>query len=159
MPEYVLIRGGLRAIEELLEEYKRLIYRYNELLRGTGLYLKPMHVVTRETRLGRLRYIYIGRYWWRVSYAGKSGKTSRVKWVYLGREKPPEASSLPDPPEHPVAGLTYAIVNGGDVVLRREVYERYRWLFEGYEAVPLGVDEPSPHPRRRPVTRAGGGRR
>ncbi|KSW12232.1 hypothetical protein CF15_05620 [Pyrodictium occultum] len=126
--------NGLEAVERLLEEYRRRIYRYNSLIRGTGFYLKPMHIVTKNTPEGKRTYYYIGRYWWRVLYQGKSGSTSRVKWIYVGREKPRELEGYPDPPEHPVAGLRFT-VEGRDIILDRRVYEKYRWVFEGYEAV------------------------
>jgi len=134
MPCRVRVRGGYRALEAALEEHKRLIYEYNTLLRGTGYYLKPVHIVTRRTSNGKARYLYIGRYWWRLSYAGKKGHTSRVQWIYVGKEKPEELGSLPDPPTSPLQGLTVRI-EGDDVVLDEKLYQRYRWLFEGYEAV------------------------
>ena len=131
---YLRIINGLDAVERLLEEYKRKIYRYNSLIRDTGFYLKPLHIVSRRVDDGRRTYYYFGRYWWRVVYAGKSGKTSRVKWIYVGREKPSELAGYPDPPSYPIAGLRFS-VDGRDVIIDRRVYEKYRWVFEGYTVV------------------------
>ncbi len=131
MPRYLIIRGARRAIEEAVDRFLRDIYRYNSLLRGTGYYLKPVHIVTRETRFGRLRYIYIGRYWWRLERRG-----GRLRWRYVGREKPAELADVPEPPSSPLSGLVYA-VKGDDVIIRLEVYRRFRWLFEGFEAEQL----------------------
>ena len=107
------------------------IYRYNASIRGTGYYLKPVHMVARSVGGERRTYYYIGRYWWRLSYAGKSGRTSRVRWTYVGREKPP---GLPEPPANPFEGLRFYVV-GDDVFLDKDVYARFRWLFEGFKVV------------------------
>jgi hypothetical protein len=134
MPKRVRIVNGLEAVEKLLEEYRRLLYRYNSLVSSKGYYLKPVHVVVRDTPYGRKKYVYIGRYWWKVKYAGKKGSTSKVKWTYVGREKPRELLGYPDPPHHPLIGLSY-IVDGRDVILELKKYEKFRWVFEGYKAV------------------------
>ncbi len=131
MPRYLLVKGGRRALEEVLERYLRDIYRYNSMLRGTSYYLKPVHMVTRSTRYGRLRYVYIGRYWWRLEY-----RDGKLRWRYVGREKPEELRDKPDPPRNPLAGLVYA-VSGEDVIVREDVYKRYKWVFEGLTVVPL----------------------
>lgn len=131
----VRIIDGLKAIERLLEEYRRMIYRYNSIIAEKGFYLKPVHIVVREVDGVKRRYVYIGRYWWRVSYAGKKGRISRVKWVYVGREKPRELIGYPDPPPHPLVGLSY-IVEGNDVIMDANTFKRYKWVFEGYKVVP-----------------------
>ena len=136
MPRRLRVIGGLRAVEAIIEEYKRMIYQYNSLIAGTGYYLKPMHIVTRRTESGYKRYIYIGRYWWKVSYAGKKGKTSRIRWIYIGRDKPPELQNYPDPPRHPIEGLRF-VAEGEDIILDERTYQRFSWLFKGYRVEPV----------------------
>ncbi len=141
------VRGGLYAVKKLLSAYVRSLYRYNQLVRGRGYYLKPIHTVTRRLPDGtRIVYQYIGRYWWKISYCGKKGRTSRVCWKYVGREKPKELSDLPDPPPNPLVGLRYR-VEGDDVILDEDDYERFKWVFAGYE-VTVVDEEPSPQRER-----------
>ena len=141
------VRGGLRAVRAALERYLRQLYSYNSMARRHGVYLKPVHVVVRSVGGVRRTYYYVGRYWWRVEYAGKSGRTSRLRWRYLGREKPRELSgSLPDPPPNPLEGLSFYAV-GDDVYVSEEVYQRFRWVFEGYEVEECeGKGYPASHP-------------
>ncbi len=136
MPRSILVKNGLKAIETLLEDYRRAVYAYNSLISGTGYYLKPTHVVTRRLEDGtRLRYIYIGRYWWRLSYVSRRGGKGGVKWRYIGKEKPAALKDYPDPPEPPLAGLRFALLGGDDILVPWDVYERFKWLFKGYKAV------------------------
>jgi hypothetical protein len=130
----VRVKGGWRAIEQLLEDYKSRIYKYNSTISKTGFYLKPVHVVVKSTSAGKRKYIYIGRYWWKISYVGRQGKTSRIRWVYVGTEKPRELIGYPDPPPHPLVGLSLA-VEGDDVILDESMYRRFSWLFKGYQVV------------------------
>ncbi len=97
--------------QRILDEYKLKLYRYNRSIRRLGYYLKPVHIVYKRS-LGRVvKYVYYGRYWYRLEYVGKKGRTSRIKWVYVGREKPlPE---IPNPPEHPLEGLVLRIDDTG----------------------------------------------
>ena len=124
-------------MEEALEELRRLVYRYNELLRGTGYYLKPVHIVTKRVEGERRRYIYIGRYWWRLSVSsGRRG--SRVKWSYVGKEMPPELRGrVPPPPSSRLAGLRYIALGNGDIIVPCDVYKRFNWLFQGLALEPL----------------------
>ncbi len=133
MPRFFLVKNGLDAVASLLEEYKRAIYRYNSMIRGTGYYLKPIHVVVKHDTSGEKKYIYVGRYWWRVVYVGKKGKTSRVKWIYVGKEKPAELKDYPDPPSHILVGFSFIVLNDRDILVREDVFKRYRWIFTGYE--------------------------
>lgn len=129
----VRIRNGYKAIREMLEEYKRLIYRYNSVISGTGYYLKPTHIVTKKLPDGtRLKYVYIGRYWWKITYASKKGRKGGIRWKYVGREKPSELLHYPDPPENPLTGLRFTI-DGDDIILDCSIYKRFKWLFAGYE--------------------------
>ncbi len=125
----IRIRGGASYFNKLLEEYIQMIYRYNSVIRETGYYLKPVHIVTKHTSDGKKTYIYVGRYWWRIKYVGKRGKTSRIKWMYIGRVKPPELRDYPDPPQHPLVGLTVAI-DGDDLLVDEKALRKYRWVFE-----------------------------
>ncbi len=113
----IRVKDGWKALLELLEPYRRAVYEYNEKIRGSGYYLRPFHVVCR----GRKRYIYIGRYWYRVEYRGRRGTTSLVRWIYVGSRKPDP--NLPDPPSCPLDGLK-VVVEGGDLVVDAEAYER-----------------------------------
>lgn len=106
---------------EMLSE----IYEYNNRIKNAGYYLKPIHMTTRRLVDGTvLKYYYYGRYWYRV----ERNERGRVKWVYLGREKP--SPDLPDPPKNPLEGVVIKKYNGrveiefsSESVLR-EVYER-----------------------------------
>lgn len=69
---------------------RRIAYEYNELIRGRGVYLKPVHLVYKEEKV----YIYMGRYWYRLER-----KQGKLKWRYLGKTKPYD--DLPDPPVIP----------------------------------------------------------
>ncbi len=130
----IRVRNGYQAIKAVLEDFLKEVYRYNSLLKGTGFYLKPVHIVTRRLSDGtRLRYMYIGRYWWRLSYEPKRRGGKGLRWRYVGREKPPELHGYPDPPTSPLHGL-HVIVDGDDVLIDCKLYERYRWVFEGYTA-------------------------
>ena len=131
----VRIRGGYKAVTEALEAYKREIYRYNSVISGTGFYLKPVHIVTRRLPDGtRRRYLYIGRYWWRLGYTSDRGR-KRLRWRYIGTEKPPELKGYPRPPSSPLQGLR-VVVEGEDVLVDCSLFRRYRWLFKGYTAEP-----------------------
>ncbi len=78
-------------LKELERLYREELYHYNSLIQWSKIKLKPMHIVVSKGR----RYIYLGRYWYRVEY-----KEGRVVWTYLGKEKP--LSCLPDPPLNPL---------------------------------------------------------
>jgi hypothetical protein len=101
------------------------IYEYNNKIRDTGYYLKPVHMSTRRLADGTVvKYYYYGRYWYRV----EKGESGSVRWIYLGREKP--SPQLPDPPRNPLEGVVVKKYNGkieieflSEEVLR-EVYER-----------------------------------
>lgn len=133
MPRLLLVKKGLEAVARLLEEYKRDLYSYNSMIRETGYYLKPVHIVVKNTVDGRKRYVYVGRYWWRIVYTGKKGKTSRIKWIYVGKEKPQELKNYPDPPGNPLVGFSFIPVDNGDILVREDVFKRYSWLFTGHE--------------------------
>lgn len=102
-------------LNDILNEYKRVLYEYNKLVSSRGYRLKPVHMVVKKTPLGKVKYLYFGRYWYRVVYTGKTGRTSRVKWVYLGKNKPEE--DLPDPPKHPLEGIVVKIDSTGVYII------------------------------------------
>jgi hypothetical protein len=127
--------GGLNAFKAVLELYLRKLYEYNTLARRYGVYLKPVHIVVRVVGAEKRTYYYVGRYWWRIEYAGKQGRTSRLRWKYIGREKPAELKDvLPDPPRNPLEGLKFYAI-GDDVVVDRETYEKFSWVFAGRKVV------------------------
>jgi len=78
-------------LNKLTEVYKLRLYEYNTLIKDYGLKLKPVHIVISRNK----KYIYLGRYWYRVVY-----KNGKVRWIYIGREKP--YRELPDPPLNPL---------------------------------------------------------
>lgn len=100
-----------QEILDKLEEYRRKIYEYNKLVSGKGFRLKPLHIVVKKQNNTTVKYLYFGRYWYKVVYVGRSGKTSKVKWIYLGKEKPD--NTLPDPPKHPLEGIVVKIDDTG----------------------------------------------
>ncbi len=143
----VLVRGGYRRVREALEQYRLRLYKYTSLLSGTGYYLKPVHIVYRRLADGsRKRYYYYGRYWYRLERRG-----GRLVWKYVGTSKPKELEHLPDPPQNPLEGLSYArIGESDDIILEEDVYLRFSWLFEGLEVVILEVVERAPRMRTSP---------
>ncbi len=110
--ERILVRGGLNHLLDLYLKFKLEIMEYNARIKSSGYYVKPVHVTYRNSGGRRLKYVYFGRYWYRVSRRGR-----RVVWVYLGREKP--EPSLPDPPPNPFEGVS-VVASGGDVEVGSE---------------------------------------
>ncbi len=117
-PCMIRVQRGYRAIKEVLDKVKEEIYRYNSLASGRGYYLKPVHMSYRTVNGVRRVYEYYGRYWWR---------RGEDKLIYVGTRRPP---GLPEPPVNPLEGLSL-IREGEDVILRCDVYERFRWAFGG----------------------------
>ncbi|MEM4880326.1 MAG: hypothetical protein QXU22_05675, partial [Desulfurococcaceae archaeon] len=77
------------------------IYEYNNSIKGKNYYLKPVHIVSRRLQDGSLvKYYYYGRYWYKIE---KDPVTKKLKWIYLGKEKP--SPELPDPPPNPLEGI------------------------------------------------------
>jgi len=105
----VIIRDGYKLLMEIYAPYRERIYAYNSRIRDSGYYLKPIHIVYKNVNNRRYKYLYFGRYWYRVIKKGK-----RVKWVYIGREKPDP--HLPDPPLSPFEGISI-IVDNNDVIV------------------------------------------
>ena len=91
----ILVRLSL-IIGELLPVF----YEYNNRIRHTGFYLKPVHISTRRLQDGSVvKYYYYGRYWYKL----EKDVMGKLRWIYVGREKPiPE---LPDPPHNPLEGV------------------------------------------------------
>ncbi len=105
----ILIKEGLRVLLDLYTPYKVEVMKYNDFIRWSGYYVKPIHVTYKNRSGITIRYLYFGRYWYRISR-----KRGKVSWIYLGREKPDPA--LPDPPLNPFEGLS-AIAIGEDIEL------------------------------------------
>ena len=102
-----------------------LIYEYNDAIRGTGYYLKPVHKVYKNVGGVRRVYEYYGRYWWRrIKRRDRSG----YKLVYAGTEKPREVPL--DPPHTGLEGLR-VIVEGDDIIIECSVYYKYKNSFQG----------------------------
>lgn len=109
----VLVKKGLSYLLDLYTQYKLEIMEYNEKIRGTGYYVKPIHVTYKDSGDSRLKYIYFGRYWYRVSRKG-----GRITWIYLGKDKP--EPSLPDPPLNPFEGISVIVVYEEDLEVDRD---------------------------------------
>lgn len=111
----------LKKINILLSNYLPDIYRYNSLIKNRNYYLKPIHIVVKKTSSDIVKYMYYGRYWYRLVK-----KPGGVKWVYIGRSKPER--DLPDPPSNPLEGLVLKITSSEVVVLSctRELYDKIR---------------------------------
>ncbi len=111
--DYIRVKDGYRLIMDLFSPYRRRIYAYNESIKEFGYYLKPIHIVVKKAT--NLKYIYFGRYWYRLVKMDDG----RVKWIYIGREKPDP--HLPDPPLNPFEGLRIMVVDD-DVIVDEYVY-------------------------------------
>lgn len=81
------------------------IYQYNSTIKPFGYYLKPVHVVSRRSNGNHVKYYYYGRYWYRLDTS-----SSRLRWIYIGKNKPDPA--LPDPPQHELEGLVIKKLDG-----------------------------------------------
>ncbi len=99
----VSIKGSASVLARLnliLGRVLPLIYEYNNSIRHTGYYLKPVHIATRRLQDGTtVKYYYYGRYWYKV----ERDALGKLKWVYLGKEKP--SPFLPNPPPNPLEGV------------------------------------------------------
>lgn len=107
----------------IIGELLPVFYEYNNRIRHTGFYLKPVHISTRKLQDGTVvKYYYYGRYWYRI----EKDPAGKLRWTYIGREKPlPE---LPDPPHNPLEGVVVKKFNNNiEIVfaseeLFREIY-------------------------------------
>jgi len=97
------------AFKKLIDEYKNKLYAYNSLIKKYGFYLKPYHVVIKYSGGKKIKYVYYGRYWYKLKYICRRGNTSKIKWIYVGSEKP--LPDLPDPPRNPLEGIVLKICN------------------------------------------------
>ncbi len=84
-----------QLLNTFLEVYRVKLYEYNRKVSKYGVYLKPLHIVTKQYANTTKTYYYYGRYWYRL--IRKEGK---LKWIYLGTIKP--YAYLPDPPLNPL---------------------------------------------------------
>lgn len=92
-------------INLIISDHLRSIYEYNNIVKNYGYYLKPVHMVVKQTKSGKIKYYYYGRYWYRIEYV--KGSKSRIKWIYIGRNKPDPR--LPDPPNNPLEGTVIKV--------------------------------------------------
>lgn len=134
MGELIELRVDGREVEARARELLEPIYEYNRSLRGL-FYLKPVHIVYRRGTGGLVKvYFYYGRYWYRVEYAGKRGNRSELRWIYLGRERPPGA---PPPPPNPLEGLSYFALRGDEsrIYVDARVLVEFAWFFESLSSL------------------------
>ncbi len=118
----LIVYGGARRLEEVLDRVKEKVYEYNTIAGRHGYYLKPVHKVYRRTSQGVKVYEYYGRYYWR-----RAGN----RLVYAGTVKP---RGLPDPEPLGIEGLSVIRVNDEDIVVDCTVYDRFKTLFQGLKA-------------------------
>ncbi len=112
--KYVVVKNGYRILMEIYAPYRARIYAYNAMIKDSGYYLKPIHLVYKRLKNQRVKYIYFGRYWYRLVK-----KRGTIKWIYVGKDKPDP--HLPDPPLSPFEGLSI-IVNGDDIIVDRKTF-------------------------------------
>ncbi|OYT61046.1 MAG: hypothetical protein B6U75_00135 [Desulfurococcales archaeon ex4484_217_1] len=122
----VRIIDGYRRILAVQREYVEELKEYNNLVKKFGFYLKPTHVVSVKGK----KYIYHGRYWWKITYVREHGKT-KVKWKYVGKDVP---RGLPQPPRNPLKGLNY-MREGNDVILNLDSFSKFKHIFYGLKLV------------------------
>lgn len=132
MRKHIIVKDGYPVIMEIFSPYRRRIYEYNSLIRESGYYLKPIHLVVKKSINSKYKYLYFGRYWYRFT------KTSskRIRWIYVGREKPDP--NLPEPPINPLEGLKIIAVNDNDIIVDEYVYNVLINIFpslKGYNVV------------------------
>jgi len=91
-------------LNALLEIYKLKLYEYNRKISTFKVYLKPLHIVTKQHGNKAKTYYYYGRYWYKIFR-----KDGKLKWVYLGSTKPYDF--LPDPPLNPLTLIEMRYAN------------------------------------------------
>ncbi|MEM1622789.1 MAG: hypothetical protein QW780_02140 [Sulfolobales archaeon] len=116
MRRRILIKGGLSHLLDLYTQFKLKILSYNEKIKSTGYYVKPIHVTYKNSCGVKLKYVYFGRYWYRLSK-----RKERITWVYVGKEKPDP--SLPDPPLNPFEGVSVIVLNDEDIEVEVETLQ------------------------------------
>ncbi len=110
-----LIRNCAEALRKYHENLRRKIYEYNDRIRSTGYYLKPIHIVKKHLGSDTRTYYYFGRYWYKLIKTG-----SRIKWIYIGKEKPDP--KLPEPPIN-ILEQCRVVVVGRDVYVDDTCYD------------------------------------
>jgi len=143
---FVHVLKGYELVLRLYDPYRRRIYEYNTMIRPTGYYLKPIHVVYKALGYVKLRYVYFGRYWYRLHKTHSSSSKYKVKWIYVGRDKPDP--HLPDPPLNPFEGLRMIAIND-DIVVTREVFEALRKLSQSILGEDIFVEVPEEKPPKK----------
>ncbi|MEM0021834.1 MAG: hypothetical protein QW039_05425 [Fervidicoccaceae archaeon] len=95
-------------LNPFIEQIKLSFKNYNRMIESSGYYLKPVHYVTKISNDERRIYMYLGRYWWKIIYVGRDVKgRPRIKWIYMGKERP---RGLPEPPKNPLEGLAIYMI-------------------------------------------------
>ena len=118
--------GGRPIIDEILDQIKKEVYKYNSTISSTGYYLKPVHKVYKRTASGKIVvYEYYGKYWWRLMRRG-----GKLKWIYVGKRNPPH---LPEPPQ--VLDGVIIIKEGDDVIVECDFYDKYKGLLKGLKVI------------------------
>jgi len=98
------------VLAPIIEEIKDAFKEYNRSISGSGYYLKPIHYASKSIEGKKRKYIYLGRYWWKVLYLGRDERgKAKIRWVYLGKNRP---SNLPEPPTNPLEGVVFYSIEG-----------------------------------------------
>jgi len=95
------IESSSMLFNVLLDYYKRALYEYNNEAKRFGFYLKPVHIVVKNTLRGRMIYNYYGRYWYKLTKSN-----GKIKWIYIGVAKP--VKELSEPPLNPLLLISTA---------------------------------------------------
>ena len=124
---FVRVYGGYRRLRDWIDSLKPVIYSYNESIKDKGFYLKPVHKVYYTMPTGERRiYEYSGRYWWKLG-----SRNGRRVLSYAGKTRP---RGLPEPPKIELEGVR-VIVEGDDVIIECDLYDRVKSFFEGLKTV------------------------
>ncbi|ACP35801.1 conserved hypothetical protein [Sulfolobus islandicus Y.G.57.14] len=84
------VKVNEKQFDMIIDKLKLMVYEYNTKIKEYGVYLKPYHIVYKNSK----RYIYIGKYWYKLEKIG-----GKLKWIYLGKTKP--IQNMPNPPQIP----------------------------------------------------------
>jgi len=115
-----VVKNCAHLLKKLNEVLKHKLYTYNELIKESGFYLKPVHIVVKRVKGGKRTYHYYGRYWYKLETYVKNGK-KRLRWIYIGTSKP--SPSLPEPPKNPLENCI-VIAKGDDLITEDKCYEK-----------------------------------
>lgn len=126
---YVSLNIDKRLLHEVLLSMMSVPKSLREAMMREGLYLKPFHVIYKNTSMGEMEYRYYGRYWYRVITQGH-----RRRLIYLGSGLA-KGIGLDFKPE--AEGFSFVAYRhrSSPVFVKRSVYRAYPSVFRA-----LGLD-------------------